>query len=246
MRPLIVDLTYASDLALGAGRGVAAAAVDQQLARHAALPPWPGAEPPAWFDLPLDEAPARAVMAWADSLPPTDDVVLVGIGGSALTARVVAALRTPEAPRLHVLDTVDPVAVQALTTRLDPARSVLVGISKSGTTLETTAVFLVIEAWLEKALGAAAPARIAVVVGSQPNPLRARASERGYACFDIPVGVGGRFSALTAAGLLPARLVGVDPLALLRGAAALRARCAGSDVRSHPALALAAHHAAAE
>jgi glucose-6-phosphate isomerase len=186
---------------------------------------------------------AEAIARWRKSLPPFDDALILGIGGSALGARVFDALRPDPAglPRLHVVDTVDPDFVGGLLARLDPARTVAVGISLSGTTLETAATFLVVEDWLRRAHGASAPARIAVVSGEEPNPLAHRAADRGYAGFSIPKGVGGRYSALSAAGLVPASLSGIDPLRLLSGARSAAERCVADDPRN-PAHALARLH----
>jgi len=202
----------------------------------------------AFLDVPLDTGPAEAVRAWRDTAPAADDVIVVGIGGSALGARVVDALRPADStgPRLHVVDTVDPQLVQQLMRTLDPSRSCLVVISKSGTTLETGAVFLILESWLERALGRDGRARIAVVSGEEENALRSHADRQGYASFSIPAGVGGRFSALTPVGLLPAALLGVDPLTLIGGAAAARRACLSPEVGSNPALALADVHLAAQ
>lgn len=222
---------------------------DEQLAPLAA---WATQEESAgrldFLGLPLDPAPAEAVRAWSDAAPAADDVLLVGIGGSALAARVFEALRPMGVvgPRLHVLDTVDPEPIQRLMRSIDPTRVCLVAISKSGGTLETGAVFRVLEEWLRGALGAGAEERIAIVCGEEPNPLRAHAEARGYMTFSIPAGVGGRYSALTPVGLLPAALVGVDPVALLAGAAAARTSCLEADPSTNPALALASMHFAAE
>jgi glucose-6-phosphate isomerase len=248
---LAFDPGAALDDRLGAGRGIPRAAYTEAagaLADHAA---WLDGERAAgrlgFLDLPLDPGPAAAITTWMETAPPARDVVLVGIGGSALTARIVDALRpaTSAVPRLHVLDTVDPFPVVRLMERLDPGSTWLVGISKSGGTLETTAVFPVLEAWMTRALGPEAAARLVAVCGEQPNPLRERALARGYATFDVPVGIGGRYSALTPVGLLPAACVGLDPRGLLQGAAAVRGRLLDADPDGNPAIAMAAlHHAA--
>jgi len=236
-RHLDVDLTHALDKASSEDAAEASAGADVVY----------GEEARAFLDLPLDGSAAEAALAWAEAAPEARDLVVVGMGGSALPARVVAALRPVgvDTPRLHVVDTVDPLAVGRLLRRLDPASTLVIAASKSGTTLETTAVFPVFEAWLRAALDDEVAARIAIVCGSHENPLRARAEARGYALFDVPPAVGGRFSALTAVGLLPAAVLGVDPRALLAGAKAARARCLGRAA-DNPALALAEAHAAAE
>lgn len=250
--PLVLDTTFALDTHLGAGRGIPSAAYGAAVGLFADHAAWLAAQRAAgrleFLDLVLDEGPAEAVAAWAASAPAMTDVVLVGIGGSALTARIVEALRPVDgrAPRMHVLDTVDPVAVARLHARLDPATTQLIGISKSGGTLEMAAVLPLFEAWLQAALGKAAAGRVAIVCGEDPNPLRAYAEARGYVCFDVPRGVGGRFSGLTPVGLLPAACLGLDPRALLRGGAALHPALLSANADHNPALALAALHYAAQ
>ena len=103
----------------------------------------------------------------ADTVAPRCDAfVVIGIGGSALgTAALRDALPPPSwnelddearsrLPTLHILDNPDPDTVAALLARLDPARTLFNVVSKSGTTAETMAQFLVVWRWLEDALGA--------------------------------------------------------------------------------------------
>jgi glucose-6-phosphate isomerase len=144
-----------------------------------------------------------------------------------------------------VLDTVDPARVEPLLETLRAETTRLVGVSKSGATLETAANFLVFESWMRAAIGDDTRDRVAVVCGEGPNALRRRATERGYACFDVPDAVGGRYSALTPVGLLPAACLGVDPRRIVAGARAARERCLQPALEDNPALALAALHAAA-
>lgn len=249
---LELDWTFALEEALGTGRGLPAGAMRAAAERlgdpGARVEADRAAGRAAFLDLPLDRSSAEAVLAWRGQAPTARDLVLAGIGGSALSARVFDALRAPQekAPRLHVLDTIDPLRVEPLLRSLDPAETVLLGISKSGATLETWANFLIFEARMREALGDRARERIAVVCGPGPNPLRERAAESGYPCFDVPSDVGGRYSALTAVGLLPAACLGVDPRRLLAGAARARERCRRPRLEENPALALAALHAAAQ
>ncbi len=245
---LDVELTHALDRTLGAGRGLSEESLRKALRPAGDLASWVEEEPQraALLALALDAGPAEQAAAWAASRPPAQHVVVVGIGGSALSARVFEAIAPEDGPHLHVVDTVDPATVQSLMGRLDPGATLLLAISKSGTTLETTAVFPLLEAWLRSALGDDAVARIAVVCGPEPSPLRTHAEARGYALFDVPPAVGGRYSALTPVGLLPAACIGVDPRALLAGAAEARRRCLEPLIADNPALALAAAHRAAE
>ncbi len=164
---------------------------------------------------------AGEIEAYAAASPPRATLLVVGIGGSALSARCFAALRDrfERSRDLVVLDTADPDAVAHLVATRDPHAIRLLGVSKSGATLESTAVFGVLEAWLRDVLGeSGARDAIAVVAGDGSNPLRALAMSRGYRCFDLAARIGGRFSGLTAVGMLPAAFCDVDPRALEAGA----------------------------
>ncbi|PSK96767.1 glucose-6-phosphate isomerase [Murinocardiopsis flavida] len=162
-----------------------------------------------------------------------DRVVLAGMGGSSLAPEVIAA--TAGKP-LVTLDTTDPAQVRrALGTDLD--RTVLVVSSKSGGTVETDSQRRAFEAALEEA--GLDPAAHIVVVTDPGSPLAATAAEKGYPTFLADPEVGGRYSALTAFGLVPSALAGVDVEALLDQAEALSATLA-SEPTGNPALALGA------
>lgn len=194
---------------------------------------------------------ARAV-AWArDEASRVDDVVVLGIGGSALGA---VALRTAllardwnalslEArdgrPRLHVLDNVDPRAVRGVLDQVALPRTRFLVISKSGSTAETMAQYLLVR---ELVRGAGLPVRehVAFVTDPAKGALRRVAASEGIPAFEVPPNVGGRFSVLTPVGTLPAALLGLDVDALVAGAAAMRDRCRSGVLRENPALAFAA------
>src|SRR5205085_11735250 len=167
------------------------------------------------------------------------DVVVLGIGGSALGPIALrAALRPPQwnllddaardgHPRLHVLDNVDPANISALLARLDLGRSLFIVTSKSGGTAETMAQYLVIRAKLAQVLGDdEAKRRLVFVTDPEKGALRAIARAQGVTALDIPSNVGGRFSVLTPVGVLPAAMMGIDTAELLAGAADMRTRCA--------------------
>jgi glucose-6-phosphate isomerase len=257
--PLEVDATFSTEAALGAGRGVSAAALAAARGRARETLARTAAESASgrlgFADLEGLSALASPAARWAAAARRTaTDVLLAGIGGSSRGAEVLAGTLSPRGrgargkPRLHVLDTVDPSRAADLFATLRPATTVVVAVSKAGSTLETTAGFLLAEAWMERRLGARrAKARIATVSGEGRNALRARAEAKGYARFPVPAAVGGRFSALTPVGLLPAALLGVRVLEVLRGAAHAAERAGREALEENPALALAAvHHGAVE
>jgi glucose-6-phosphate isomerase len=165
-----------------------------------------------------------------------DDVVVLGIGGSALgTVALRTALGgTGGGPRLHVLDNVDPAPMAQLLTALTPDRTLWCVVSKSGTTVETLAQYALVRAWIERA--GVPPARhLAFVTDPLAGPLRAIAKRDGIPAFSVPPNVGGRFSVLTPVGTLPAALAGYDVAALLAGARAMRDRCATPTLGDNPA-----------
>ncbi len=209
-----------------------------------------------FLDLPDDRALHQQTRDFVASirqrLPGLTDVVVLGIGGSALGPIALrTALRPPQwnlldeaarggNPRLHVLDNVDPANISALLARLDLSRSLFVVTSKSGGTAETMAQYMVIRARLAATLGdAAARGRLVFVTDPDKGALRAIARAEGVMALDIPANVGGRFSVLTPVGILPAALVGIDTSELLAGAADMRTRCASGAVDNNIAGAFA-------
>jgi glucose-6-phosphate isomerase len=181
-----------------------------------------------------------------------DHILLLGIGGSALgTKALVNALRPPawnelddEAreffPRLTVLENVDPATVGAALRRIDPRRVLVNVVSKSGATAETLAQYLVVREWLEGAVGSeAAPRHFVFTTDPVKGPLRQLAEREGVTALEVPPAVGGRFSVLSPVGLLPAALVGIDVVGLLRGAAKALEGAETSDLLANPAALLA-------
>jgi glucose-6-phosphate isomerase len=170
-------------------------------------------------------------------------VLLVGMGGSSLSVDVFA--RVFPAPRgfpaLTVLDSTVPSAVRRVEAGLDAGRALVVVSSKSGTTGETAALQAYLWARARRRLGRAA-ARHFVAITDPGTPLAAEASARGYrAVFLNPPDVGGRYSALSYFGLVPAALAGVDIGTQLRRAAAMLDRCSpGVSAAENPGLALGA------
>lgn len=184
-----------------------------------------------------------------------ENLVVLGIGGSALGAIAVQAALNPltwnmlpagerNGPRLFVIDNVDPDLVGATlreVRRTDPTfeRTIFNVISKSGETAETAAQFAIVQSMLEAADADAAASRIVATTDPARGTLRGLADERGWATLPVPDGVGGRFSVLSPVGLFPAAMCGIDIEGLLDGAAAMDAVCLDADPASNPAARLA-------
>lgn len=203
--------------------------------------------------LPFDSVMAKAVREYAKSVWGTyDTVCLVGIGGSALGAWAVdCALRGPHPlqkthsashPRLIVLDNVDPDLAGAALEVMNPKRTLAAVVAKSGATAETAANFLLVREWMQRSLGRRAARRIVAVTSPGQGDLARLAELEGYATFPIPLNVGGRFSVLSAAGLVPAALLGVKILKLLKGAADITKQCWLADPSINIALRSALLH----
>jgi glucose-6-phosphate isomerase len=146
-----------------------------------------------------------------------EDVLLAGMGGSSLFPEVVARVSPAAAgaPTLHVLDTTDPAAIARLGRELAPDRTLHIAASKSGTTLETRSHLA--WAWDRHP----DPARFGVIT-DPGSELAALARERGFAAtFENPPDIGGRYSALSLFGLVPAVLAGADVDGLLASASGI-------------------------
>jgi hypothetical protein len=176
-------------------------------------------------------APERSLAQWehlttlansvrADGL---DRTLVCGMGGSSLAPQVLAgSAGRPRAP-LHVLDSTDPAAVLAAERAHDLARTLFLIVSKSGTTVETVAFY--------RHFAARARPGQFIAVTDPGSPLEQLARERGFrAVVEHPADVGGRYAALTAVGMLPAALLGLDGRTLLQRAQAVdpeRAKASG-------------------
>ncbi|MBI3636051.1 MAG: glucose-6-phosphate isomerase [Candidatus Rokubacteria bacterium] len=158
------------------------------------------------------------------------DVVLLGMGGSSLAAETLARtfLPPPGAPALTVLDTTDPGAIRAAAARLKLRETLFLVASKSGTTTETLALYRYFREQVERETSTAG-AHFAAITDAG-TPLERLATEAGFRkTFLNAPDIGGRFSALSSFGLVPAALVGVDVAGLLDRARAMAAAC-GPDV----------------
>lgn len=189
-----------------------------------------------------DTATADRVAAFAaEARGRFDDCLVLGIGGSSLGGRALVAALGGAGLRVHFPDNVDPERFGDLLASLDLARTLVNVVTKSGGTAETVAQLLVVRERMLRSLGEARTReRIVVTTDPERGFLRTLARDEVLTAFDVPPGVGGRFSALTPVGLLPAALAGVDPHELLAGAAWAASMCASPDPGENLALAAAA------
>ena len=193
----------------------------------------------------LDEISAAATRLAAGA----SDIVLLGTGGSSLGGQTlaqlagygVAGIGAAGKPRLHFMDNLDPQTFADLLTRLTLPQSRFIAVSKSGGTGETLMQTIAVLAALKAAkLDARIPElMLGLTEPSKPgkrNGLRELLAHHRVAMLDHDTGVGGRFSALTNVGLLPAAILGLDIVALRAGAASVFAPVLdGSAPRDVPA-----------
>lgn len=200
-----------------------------------------------FIDLPDDARLLSQVQDFANGARGKfDDVVILGIGGSALgPIALLTALRPHEwnnldagtrggFPRLRVLDNIDPVTIHAVLDRASLGRTLFIVTSKSGGTAETMAQFLIVEARLNTA-GLPLAEHLVFVTDPKSGALRPLAPRLGVPALEIPPNIGGRFSVLTPVGTLPAALIGIDVPALLAGAGAMARRCGSKELQENPA-----------
>jgi glucose-6-phosphate isomerase len=177
-----------------------------------------------------------ALRAFADDVREAGltHALLLGMGGSSLAPDVLRLVfggrgLPDRALDLRVLDSTDPAAVEATARALPLDRTLLLVSTKSGTTTETLAFYAAFRQRLETVLGDRA-GRHCVAITDPGTPLERLAREQGFRhTFLNAADIGGRYSALTYVGLVPAALLGLDLSALLARAEAMASRC-GADV----------------
>jgi transaldolase / glucose-6-phosphate isomerase len=172
------------------------------------------------------------------------DIVLLGMGGSSLAPEVLRSVvgGAPGFPRFHVLDSVDPDAVRAAMAHAGSSLFVLA--SKSGSTIEPNVLAAEAERRLRES-GVADPWSHFMAITDEGTALHARASESRFReTFVNPADIGGRYSALSFFGLVPAALMGIDLDGIVASGRTMADACREPDPRRNPGLALGALMAA--
>ncbi len=196
-----------------------------------------------WLDLPVnyDKAEFSEIKASAEKIKKDSEVLVVlGIGGSYLGARAVIEFIKSNNYNLVKKDTPDiyfggntlsSSAISELIKLIDGRDFSINVISKSGTTTETAVAFRIFKKIIEDKYGKEeAKSRIYVTTDKKKGALKALADEEGYKTFVVPDDVGGRYSVLTAVGLLPIAVAGIDIDKLMQGAAAAREKYTDTDI----------------
>ena len=189
----------------------------------------PGSDFLGWDQWPatFDETEVSLIQTTAATIQANYQVlVVVGIGGSYLGARAVIEAMNGLYPKkeraveiVYLGHTFSPTYTQQLLTYLETKTFAINVISKSGTTTETSIAFRLLRALLEKKIGVAAARKAIFATTDQTvGALRQLATSEGYVTFNLPNDIGGRYSVLTAVGLLPIAVSGIDIRALLDGA----------------------------
>jgi len=200
-----------------------------------------------WLDLPVtyDKEEFARIKEAAQKIRSDSDVLLVaGIGGSYLGARaVVEAVKglyhneVDDGLKIYFCgNTISPTALNDIIKLTKGKRFSINVISKSGTTTETALAFRVLRKLLEDSVGTEeANKRIYATTDRHRGALKALADAKGYETFVVPDEVGGRYSVLTAVGLLPIAVAGIDIEALMAGAREMMDICTAAEMDANPA-----------
>ena len=207
-----------------------------------------GGEFTGWVHLPrdYDQAEYGRIKAAAKKIQgDSQALVVIGIGGSYLGARgVIECLCSPNynlkkknTPNIYFIG--NGLSSEALTEAMELVEGVDFSvnvISKSGTTTEPAVAFRFFRELLEKRYGKEEAARrIYATTDAHKGALKSLADANGYETFVVPDNIGGRYSVLTAVGLLPIAAAGIDIDALMAGAEEMMRTCAAGDMERNPA-----------
>ncbi|MDR1554399.1 MAG: glucose-6-phosphate isomerase [Campylobacteraceae bacterium] len=165
----------------------------------------------------------KNIKNWQNSLENIDSVVVIGVGGSSLGAKALSSMLNCEkklgAPNLFFLENIDPIAINAVISKIKFSKTLFLIISKSGTTLDTISITkIIMERFKTYPQSQEFKNRFAVIT-DENSVLHKFADTYGLKSFFVPQNTGGRFSVLSAVGLVPLTLCGFNTEAILEGAA---------------------------
>ncbi len=208
-----------------------------------------------FYDLPLNNDLVKEIKDYVKNQKGKfENFVVLGIGGSALgNIALQSSLNHPYYnmltkkqrkgyPRIFVIDNIDPELMVSFLEIISPSKTLFNVISKSGSTAETSAQFLIIADILQKKLGKKFVKNLVITTDKSEGDLRKTVNKYGIKSFVIPNNVGGRFSVLSSVGLLMAGFAGINISKLLNGSAAMLKRCSTPDIKKNPAYLIAIFH----
>ncbi|MFH1652792.1 MAG: glucose-6-phosphate isomerase [Pseudomonadota bacterium] len=212
------------------------------------LSKWRESQDAIFFDYPATPGLCEPFkQASRDYFSKYENLVVLGIGGSALGLSFLAGALLPpfynqfsKGMKLFVCDNVDPDSFSKLMNSINLKKTLFNVISKSGGTVETASQFFLIAERLKAVMGEDWRKNLILTTDPERGLLRAYAYKYGIRAFDIPSKLGGRFSVLSAVGLLPAAIMGINVEGLIRGALTAREYCELASLDENPALHLAA------
>ncbi|MHC4739234.1 MAG: glucose-6-phosphate isomerase [Planctomycetota bacterium] len=195
-----------------------------------------------------DKIPQKVKALAAELKDDCENLVVLGIGGSALGNIALQTALNPymynldekqrRGPRLFIFDNIDPSQLASFLDWVGGSldKTIFNVISKSGRTAETAAQFLIVRQLLSDSLGPhGLQKQIVATTDPKQGTLRKIAAEAGFRCLEVPDGVVGRFSVLSAVGLFSAAMCGIDIDSLLAGAADMDVRVSHEDFYKNPA-----------
>ncbi len=177
-----------------------------------------------------------------------EHMLVLGIGGSALGARAIQKAFAPEqdgpchkGPWLWIADNVCAATFESWLDKLPPQKTIVVCISKSGGTIETLAQYFLVREWLQKNLPQSWAEHMVLITDKEKGFLREEVNANNLLSLEVPDFLGGRYSALSAVGMVPAAFLGINWQGLLNGAAEVAKPLvdAPQSLESHPAYSLA-------
>ncbi|MBF0357470.1 MAG: hypothetical protein HQL70_02610 [Magnetococcales bacterium] len=197
---------------------------------------WQKGNLPPFMALLDDNSVLKTTKKWRKKISKrAERLIVFGIGGSSLGAdMLVNGLKSKKGLPVEFYDNVDPYSLSSLS-RIDWKKSFLLVVSKSGSTAETLSQFLTTLPSLQKRLGAKLNQHVAIITENIQSDLGKIAQSLNLPIINHPA-VGGRFSALSIVGLLPAAVAGVDVAKVLDGARTMRSNCLLPYIKLNPAL----------
>lgn len=193
----------------------------------------------AFIDLTLEDTSEIKKIA-ADIKKESENFLILGVGGSARGPRAILDALSPfhnfrKRPKVFIYDNVDPTTLKHILSVIDLKTTSVNVISKSGSTVETAASFMILWDEMKKIHGYDASKRFFATTDPERGGLRKIANEEDLRSLTIPQGVVGRYSVLSPVGLLLSEVIEINSEELLKGARDIYKRCSDADLWKNPA-----------